>query len=423
MNPKPPTPFAEEIELLEERVAIKSEVPLNQFTKESEDRYILKVREVGVVVEVDRLRRDGPELKGELCVRCTLPGARTYDGVVSRADFNLSSTRSRAEWARLCAVRSNADGLDWAGYLEEFCQRVMTAERAGQPAVDLREIERPGPDDALRVEGLSLPRRHPAILFGDGGTCKSYLGLYLAGRLAEQGLRVALWDWELCPEDHRDRLQRLFGVGMPKILYARCERPLIHEVDRLQRIARDEGLDYVLYDSVAFATDGPPESAESASRYFRAARQIGVGGLHVAHITKTDGGDQKPFGSVFFHNGARATWNIKIADESPAGDKLSLGLFARKANLGRLPRPTGFVFEFGLDRTFVTRSDPANTPDLAEHMTVKERMMYLLRQGSLTVDEVAEEIGVTPNSIYKSVQRHGRLFTLLEGGKVGLSTT
>jgi hypothetical protein len=128
----------------------------------------------------------------------------------------------------------------------------------------------------------------------------------------------------------------------------------------------------------------------------------------------------KPFGSVFFHNGARATWNIKIADESPTGETISLGLFARKANLGRLPRPTGFKIEFTPDRTFFTRSDPADVPDLAEHMSVRERMMHLLRGGALPVDDVAEEIGATANAVYKSVQRHGRLFTLLDGGKVAL---
>lgn len=419
MKPKP-APFQEEIELLEERVAIKAE---SCFTREAEDRYRLVVPDTSITIEVDRLRRESNELVGELSVKCTLPGARTFDGALSIADFNLSSARARTDRAKLLAGRACADGLDWVGFLEEFCQRVLAAERKGQPAVDLRTIEKPGPDDALHIEGLTLPRRHPAILFGDGGACKSYLGLYLAGCLAQQGLSVGLFDWELCASDHRDRLERLFGPIMPRIWYARCERPLFYEADRLQRIARGESLDYVLYDSIVFACDGPPESAEVAGRYFRACRQIGVGSLHVAHVTKTDGADQKPFGSTFFHNGARATWNIKIADESPTGDRINLGLFARKANLGRLPHPTGFNFEFSSDRTFVSGSNPADTPDLAEHMTVRERMMHLLRGGALSVDDVAKEIEATPASVYKTVQRHGRLFTLLEGGKVGLSRT
>lgn len=54
-----------------------------------------------------------------------------------------------------------------------------------------------GDDDVFDVRGLIVPRRHPAILFGDGGTCKSYLALYVAGRLAEQDFTTALFDWAL----------------------------------------------------------------------------------------------------------------------------------------------------------------------------------------------------------------------------------
>ena len=80
-----------------------------------------------------------------------------------------------------------------------------------------------------------FPRRHPTIIFGDGGATKSYTALYLAGRMAEQGMVVALFDWELAGEDHRDRLERLFGVLMPQVYYARCERPLARSRARQTR--------------------------------------------------------------------------------------------------------------------------------------------------------------------------------------------
>ena len=58
-------------------------------------------------------------------------------------------------------------------------------------------------------------------------------------------------------------------------MYACCERPLVYEVDRLQRICRDERIEFCIFDSVAFACDGPPEAAEIAARYFRAVRGTG----------------------------------------------------------------------------------------------------------------------------------------------------
>ena len=216
----------------------------------------------------------------------------------------------------------------------------MSAERVGHPAVDLRDIERPSPDDMLDIDGLKLPRRHPSIIFGDGGALKSYFALYVAACLAERGFTVAFFDWELAADEHRDRLERLFGKAMPGILYARCERALIYEIDRLRRIVKDRKVDFAVYDSIAFACSGPPESAEIAGAYFRAVRQIGCGSLHIAHISKAEGSDQKPFGSAFWHNGARSTWFAQCTESD--GQTLNVGFFHRKSNLGKLQPPIAF---------------------------------------------------------------------------------
>ena len=394
--------------------------PAHRFENDSGERYRLILPELQSVLEVDRLRRESHELIGELCVRCELPGARTYDGVLSVADFNLSSARARTERAKLLAARSLTEDADWPGFLEELCQRVLAAERTGQPAIDLRQVPLPGPDDDLLLEGLRLPRRHPVILFGDGGACKSYLALYMAGRMSQNGLRVALFDWELAAEDHRVRLRRMFGAVEPLVFYARCERPLVHEADRLRRIVRDEKIDYAIYDSVAYACDGPPEAAEVAGRYFRAVRQIGVGSLHIAHITKAEGGDQKPFGTVFWYNSARACWFMKLAEASADESHLEIGLFPRKFNLGRRDKPTGFTVRFEADRTTFDRSEPAEVPELAEKMTIRERMQHILRRGAVSVPELAQELDVKPDTITRTVRRHRTSFTVIEGGKVAL---
>jgi hypothetical protein len=122
-------------------------------------------------------------------------------------------------------------------------------------------------------------------------------------------------------------------------MYVRCDRPLVYEVASLRRMVRDGGYEFVVYDSVAYACDGAPESAEVDGKYFRAVRQIGRGSLHIAHISKSEGGDQKPFGSIFWHNSARATWYVQREQESPDGSVSRLGLFNRKANLSRLRPP------------------------------------------------------------------------------------
>jgi hypothetical protein len=168
-------------------------------------------------------------------------------------------------------------------------------------------VPRPSAADALDIEGLRLYRDHPVIAFGDGGCVKSYLALYVAGQLAHRGLTVLFADWELSAEDHRDRLERIFGADMPGLLYARCDRPMVFEADRLMRLRVKHAVDFLVCDSIAFACDGPPEAAEVAARYCQALRQIGVGSLNLAHTNRSDKADEKPFGSSFWHNGARST--------------------------------------------------------------------------------------------------------------------
>ncbi len=392
-----------------------------EFVAAGEDRYTFSIRELGLHLEVDRLRRERGELIGELSARCELPGARTVRGdSLSIADLNLSSARARTDRAKLLASRANIPNCDWTGILEDFCQRVLDADRVGQPAVDLRELARPSEDEAFNVFGLVLPRQHPTILFGDGGTGKSYIALYAAGRMAEAGLSVALFDWELGGDDHRERLERLFPDGMPRVLYARCDKPLVHEVDRLRRIVRDNCVDYAVFDSVAFAADGPPEAAEVAGRYFRAVRQVGCGSLHVAHVSKAQDADKKPFGSAFWHNGARSTWYAKLADESAGTEYLRLGLFHRKSNLGRLRGPVGLAIEFSESRTLIQRVDIADSPELAGQLSVRQRMAMLLRRGSMTAEDIAGSIDADVDTVRRTARRYKDLFVIVDNGRLGL---
>jgi hypothetical protein len=149
-------------------------------------------------------------------------------------------------------------------------------------------------------------------------------------------------------------------------------------------------------------------------------RQIGGGSLHVAHTTKSEGGDQKPFGSVFFHNGARATWYIKLVDSSPDGKTLAVGLYNRKSNLSGLQQPIGYEIHFTDDQTYFIRSNPADTPELADNMSVRQRMAHLLRSGEMPIDQLANVLEAKPDTVRRTAGRYKNQFTILEGGKVGL---
>ena len=91
--------------------AVKAALP-RQFDAFGHDRYGLSIPDLGIVLEIDRLRRQHGELIGELSARCALPGARAVNGTISIADLNLSSARARTDRAKLLASRANTRDLD-----------------------------------------------------------------------------------------------------------------------------------------------------------------------------------------------------------------------------------------------------------------------------------------------------------------------
>jgi hypothetical protein len=386
------------------------------------DGYRATFVEHGTEFAADRLRWDHDELYGQLSVACGLVGARTFDGSVSVGTFNFSSTRVRRERAKEIAERVRANKIDWLGCLEEVCQRVLKAERAGEPALVLRDVARPDADDEYDIAGFRFPKHHGTITFGDGGTAKSYHGLFTLGELARTaGLRVALFDWELDGAAHRLRLERLFGREMPDVRYVRCERPLVYEIDRLRKIVRDERLDFAAFDSVGYACPGPPEAAEQAMAYFRAVRQLGIGSLHIAHVRQGDGNDQRPFGSSFWHNGARSTWFIKLAATSPDGQQITVGLFNRKANLSALRPAVGFAVRFDQDRTAFSRVNVATVSELAESLPLWQRMRHALSSGPRTLAQLAADLDANVDTLDRTVRRKSGLFTRVDRADDGVT--
>jgi hypothetical protein len=203
---------------------------------------------------------------------------------------------------------------------------------------------------------------------------------------------------------------------MPAVRYHRCSSPLIYEADRIRRDVQSERLDYLILDSIAFACHDAPENAATAGAYFQALRSFGpVGSLHIAHISKAEGSDQKPFGSSFWHNGARATWFVKLAEGLPDSPSIAIGLYNRKANLGRLRAPIGWEITF-TDETTFRRVDPGETPDLAISMSVKQRLALALRGGAMSIADLAKDLDIKADTLEKTVKRGaGKVFTYTPG--------
>jgi hypothetical protein len=227
-------------------------------------------------------------------------------------------------------------------------------------------------------------------------------------------------DWELDQREHRRRLELLGLADTREIYYLRCSHPIHAECERIRRVVREHGCEYIVLDSVVLACDGPAESAEVAGRYFRALRRIGIGSLSIAHISKGEGGDQKPFGSAFWHNSARATFNIKRAEAVGDDTITQVAIYQRKANLKAFRPPMAFELRFSDDQTIIRRSDIADMPELACKLTVPQRMAALLRRGPMTTAELAERLEIEESTIRTTISRKKGVFVRLPDGRIAL---
>lgn len=381
--------------------------------------YQLGVPSQGVQFDLTRVRREHGTTIGLLTVRARFRGARTViDDIVSSADFNLNARRGRTELANHLhqRARTTIDDVDWLGHIEEFCLRVLECEDAGEAEVPLQEVPLApdGDDTEVQAGGLVLLRRQPVVWFGDGGCGKSYLALYAAVDLVQgHGARVLYCDWEFDGDAHRRRLMALVGQqpDVPGLFYRRCDKPLCRDITRIREIVATRHINYLVCDSVGFACDGTPEAAEAATGYFRALRELGpLGSLHLAHINKGEQGDQKPFGSAFWHNGARATYFLKRTDAEPTGDGLTVGLYNRKSSMGKLRAPRGMRIEFGEATTMIRPGQIEEHAELASKLPIWQRMAAELKRGPQATDVLAESLGVSENTIRGELKRRNGLF-------------
>jgi hypothetical protein len=148
---------------------------------------------------------------------------------------------------------------------------------------------------------------------------------------------------------------------------------------------------------------------------FRAFRQLEVGGCFIAHSRREDG-DQQPFGSVFWHNSFRVSWNLKRASTSPDGNTVTLGAFPRKFNLGPHPPVVGIVVHFDGDRVHFKRTDAATIEELAECLPLWQRIRSVVKAGPATLASIASELNHdNVESIDRIVRKHKNLFTKVSG--------
>ena len=379
-----------------------------------------------LTVECLRQGRDG--LKGDVRVEVGPFGDGGYRPLVE-GRLELASLSQRETWERRLSKRWG--GCDWGQVLDRFCAAIVLKEkRLDRPAIKLRNVERPADDgwllDPLLVAGM------PTIWYGDGGSCKSLLGLAAAVSLQEaipliggmkppRGLRVLFCDFEPFPEwAHKERMRQLCGQrpdadseDLPDLDYLNCRgSTIVQQLDRIISATRSLRSEYLIVDSIGYAAEGPLNDDETARLYFRMLGQIGLPSLSTAHQPKN--GDRKTvFGSAYWQNGARLVWHFQKCESDETSEQLLI-LTNEKHSTTHQPRPVGLRVQFQYDGIRVTSADTRQLLSQGDELWRRVQSLLAKENRPLGYAEMALSLAVESNAVRTSVSRHPETFVVLK---------
>ncbi len=333
--------------------------------------------------------------------------------------FNLLTSKTK-----LAKELTASHSAPWASMLEQVCILTLRQLRAGEPIESLTPTAEDHP--AWFVLNPLLYDKNPTILYGPGDSLKSYFALY-CGLLLASGMsgpalsvspdpwNVLFLDWEMSVQDVRGRVKML-QAGNPALTgtpaYRRCFQPLADEIAELKKVVSDGAYDVLLIDSLAMAAGGQElERADSAIRFNAALRTLNCTSLIIGHTPKPqeDQKERNLYGSVFFHNLCRVSWECRREGNT-------IGLYQKKNNLGAKHDPLGFHLDMTETSCQVTQADLFEEPSLAAGLPMQDQIANALKTSpGQTVKELAQSLSAKEASIRTTLNRWKLRFLAYDG--------
>jgi len=260
--------------------------------------------------------------------------------------------------------------------------------------------------------------------FADGGAGKStlYTALAVSGAAGQSiipGVQVdepftsLICDFEASPDDVIGAAHALArGAGLSdawreRFIYRRFGGSLADNIETIQRIVVKHDVKLVVIDSLVGSAGSDPNDAETARVFFSAASTLpGCAVAGLTHVSK--GSEDSPLGSVMYRNLPRVVWQMKRDEDSD-----TVGLYPNKINtLGEKPKAFGLSLETRDGWMRYVPADLGSAPSLSRKLSVSERIANLLRQGEMSSDDIANELGIATGTIRQTLNRHkGNRFT------------
>lgn len=253
------------------------------------------------------------------------------------------------------------------------------------------------------------------IIFGAGGTGKTYLTLGMAVSLAlnkpflgikpEKSVNILFIDYENTAPVWSSRIKKIsnameVGDGpaiLERIFYFNPKGAPIYDIKyQLAKVIRRRNIGLVIIDSAALACGGEPEGANIANRLFNALGWLKVTTLVIAHETKNSENKNKtPFGSIFFFNCARNIWNVSKKQDLDATES-HIGLLHRKSNNDMMSSPRAAVIKFAEGKVHI---DFESNERFVTELSLKERILGEIREGVHSRIDIAKNLKENPDQI------------------------
>ena len=373
------------------------------------DGFYFSWPESKIIIEISRVNthRDG-RVTGEILIKTT---ADNYSPILQPpTQMNFSADRTRKELTN--NLTKKYPDFPWDTITDELAYYIQDLARQGEPVHELwthEEFEKPSYLlDPILVKGL------PTIIFGEKGVAKSTLSLVLYICLTlpwhdnplelsapQRSIKTLILDWETernIVQYYANKLQ--VGMELPTfpIYYRRCGFPLADDIEQIQSHISKLGAEVIIIDSLGAAAGGDLKSPEVALKFFSALRKLKVTSLIIAQTSKSEDGKKRTvFGSTYFQYYSRSIFELCKA-ETISDSEVDIALFHREANLSALSQPRGYRLHHN-ETGITVESISVDINDFRKKINAQSLILDALKQGLLTVDEIAAISGVDANSV------------------------
>lgn len=327
--------------------------------------------------------------------------------------FNLLGTSQGKTLLKNALGKVYKAKVDWDEVIEQICGITLNKMREGEP------IEELWTDDSITpVEYKLYPillDREPTLLFADGGSGKSSIGLYIASCITlpwnnnplgfkPKFGKVLILDWETSNNTYKRNIQWLRrGHDLPEymISYRRCWSPLADDINAIHEMVSANEIDTIIVDSIIGAVKGDVNDSTAAQDFFRALRRLNVTSLLIHHTAKkTDMRNKSPFGSAYFNNLPRSVWELTSYQE-PGIDKLNIMMSHYKCNVDTKHPQIGIevIFHKAEGRTVFRRINIENVAEFEIKLSLGKRILIALKHGPMTVIDLSDGLNEPQNKI------------------------